>query len=130
MKLRDEVFFKTLGARIARVRKARLLSQAQLGADLGIAQQTLAHYERARLRLPASLLPALSQALRIPVEELLGVSRPAGASAKRANLRRLQLQIEAVTRLPRAKQKFVLELLDTFLAHADRWKALNDSDLR
>ncbi|RQY08617.1 XRE family transcriptional regulator, partial [Burkholderia stagnalis] len=45
VKSKDEQLFKDLGARIAHTRKARGLTQVQLAERLGIAQQTLAHYE-------------------------------------------------------------------------------------
>ena len=70
--IKDESFFKELGARIAQARKEHNITQVQLAATLGIAQQTLAHYEGGRLRLPASLLPVLAQELQLPVEDLLG----------------------------------------------------------
>ena len=60
MNIKDESFFKELGSRIALARKERNITQVQLAATLGIAQQTLAHYEGGRLRLPASLLPTLA----------------------------------------------------------------------
>ena len=40
---------------------------------LGIAQQTLAHYEVARLKLSASFLPELSRILDCTIDELLGM---------------------------------------------------------
>ena len=58
MNIKDESFFKELGSRIALARKERNITQVQLAATLGIAQQTLAHYEGGRL--PASLLPTLA----------------------------------------------------------------------
>jgi transcriptional regulator with XRE-family HTH domain len=115
---KDESFFKGLGARVALARKQRGITQVQLSATLGIAQQTLAHYEGGRLRLPASLLPALAQALHVTAEELLGQSPPGGG--KRATASRLERQVEAIAHLPRAKQRFVIEMLDTVLAQANR----------
>lgn len=53
--IKDESCFKDLGSRIANARRERNITQVQLAATLGIAQQTLAHYEGGRL--PASLLP-------------------------------------------------------------------------
>ena len=44
----------------------------QLAEQLGVAQQTLAHYEGARLRVPASMLPQLAQILGVPVDVLIG----------------------------------------------------------
>jgi len=118
---KDEPFFKDLGGRIAQARKQRGVTQVQLSAILGIAQQTLAHYEGGRLRLPASLLPALAHALHVTVEELLGQSRPAkAAGGRRATASRLERQVEAIAQLPRAKQRFVIEMLDTVLAQANR----------
>ncbi len=45
MNTKDEQFFKQLGARIAQARKEQQLTQTQLAEQLGIAQQTMAHYE-------------------------------------------------------------------------------------
>ena len=68
----DQRFFKALGARIAEHRPARGLTQQTLADTLGVAQQTLAHYEVGHLRVPASLLPGLSHQLAAPANELLG----------------------------------------------------------
>jgi transcriptional regulator with XRE-family HTH domain len=113
---KDEQFFKTLGARIAQGRKARNLTQQQLADELGVAQQTLAHYEGGRLRLPASLLPALAQTLQVPVELLLGQPRSPRSTGKRGPPSKLEEQIERVAQLPRAKQRFVMDMLDAALS--------------
>ncbi len=119
MNSKDEAFFKTLGGRIAAARKARGLTQIQLAEQLEIAQQTLAHYEVGRLRLPTSMLPLLAESLSVPVEQLLG--QPAARSAgKRAPASRLAQQVERIGQLPMAKQRFVMEMLDTVLAQAGR----------
>lgn len=118
---KDEHFFKTLGARIAQARKARSLTQQQLAEDLGVAQQTLAHYEGGRLRLPASLLPVLAQTLQVPVESLLGQPpRLLRSTGKRGPPSKLEEQIERITQLPRAKQRFVMDMLDAALAQQAR----------
>jgi len=116
---KDEEFFKALGGRIALARKEQGLTQTQLAEQLGIAQQTLAHYEVGRLRLPASMLPVLAVALGTSVEELLGQSSPR-ATGKRGPASRLAQQVERIGQLPKAKQRFVMEMLDTVLAQASR----------
>ena len=119
---KDETFFKALGARMAAARKQRSITQVQLAATLGIAQQTLAHYEGGRLRLPASLLPTLAQALGVTVEELLGQTRTAGARAgngKRGPASRLEQQVARIAQLPRARQRFVMQMLDAALAQQE-----------
>jgi transcriptional regulator with XRE-family HTH domain len=118
---KDEPFFKDMGARIAQTRKERGITQVQLSSSLGIAQQTLAHYEGDRLRLPASLMPAVAAALEIPVESLFGQPHQARASnAKRGPASRLEQQVELISQLPRTKQRFVIDMLDTVLAQASR----------
>jgi transcriptional regulator with XRE-family HTH domain len=117
--IKDESFFKDLGARIALARKERNITQVQLAATLGIAQQTLAHYEGGRLRLPASLLPALAQELQLPVEELLGQPSTKTA-AKRGPAPKLAQHMERISALPRTQQKFVLQMIETVLAQQGR----------
>jgi transcriptional regulator with XRE-family HTH domain len=82
---------------------------------LGIAQQTLAHYEAGRSRLPISILPTLSQLLTLSFDELIGqtVNRRGG---KRGPMSRLQQLIAEIERLPKTKQQFVSQMLNTVLA--------------
>lgn len=47
----DKQFYRELGQRIARFRKAQDLTQVQLAETLGIAQQTMAHYVTAEVIL-------------------------------------------------------------------------------
>lgn len=117
--IKDEGFFKALGARIAQARKDQGITQQQLADQLGIAQQTLAHYEVGRLRVPASMLPTLAQLLTLSLDELIGTPLPK-RSGKRGPASRLQQQIEAVEQLPKTKQQFVSQMLDTVLAQAGR----------
>lgn len=74
MNEKDEVFFRALGQRIAQARKENHLTQKQLAEHLGIAQQTMAHYEGAKLKVSASFLPDLSRLLNRSVDELLGIT--------------------------------------------------------
>lgn len=111
----DKRFFKQLGARIAESRKENKLTQVQLAEVLGISQQTLAHYEVGRLRVPASMLPTLAQIFGVSVDDLLGVGN---GGTKRGPAPKLQQQIEQLQRLPRTKQRFVMEMLDTVLQQA------------
>ncbi|HHQ6558964.1 TPA: helix-turn-helix domain-containing protein [Serratia fonticola] len=111
MNTKDELFFKELGARIAMARKEQQLTQQQLAEQLGIAQQTMAHYEGGRLKVSAALLPPLSQILKLSLDELLGLPT-ARQFSKRGPTSRLEQQIEAISQLPKTKQKFVSEMLD------------------
>jgi transcriptional regulator with XRE-family HTH domain len=121
MATNDKPFFVELGKRIAQLRREHEMTQHQLAEKLGIAQQTLAHYEVARLRVPASMLPTLSGIFNVPVDELIG--QPTAATAARSGKRgppsNLERSIERIGELPKAKQKFVLEMLETVLARSD-----------
>ena len=122
MSAKDERFFKDLGARVAQLRRDQGLTQTQLAERLGIAQQTLAHYEVGRLRVAASMLPALARVLGTSVEELLGQS-PARAGGKRGPALRLRQQLERLSALPKPKQRAVMEVLESMLAQAAREEA-------
>ena len=75
-------------------------------------QQTLAHYEVGRRRVPVSMLPLLATTLAVSVEELIGVSSPAG---RRGPAPKLLQQVERIHRLPKARQRFVMEMIDAAL---------------
>ena len=109
----DKEFYQQLGKRIAEQRKAHGLTQTGLAELLGISQQTMAHYEGGRLRVALSMMPALAQALDVTIGDLLD-EQPATKS-KRGPQSKLQLQIEQIHTLPRAKQKFVSEMLETVI---------------
>lgn len=113
----DRLFFVELGKRIAQHRKEQNQTQQQLADALGIAQQTLAHYEVARLRVPASMLPVLAEIFNVQVDELVG--RPVAARAgKRGPSSQLERSIERIGMLSKTKQRFVLEMIDTVLAQS------------
>lgn len=111
----DQRFFKAMGARIAQARKTQGLTQQEVADQLGIAQQTYAHYEVGDIRFPASTLPLLAQVLGLTPEELLAQEKPKG---KPGPTPRLQQQIERISQLPKTKQVFVMEMLDTVLAQS------------
>jgi transcriptional regulator with XRE-family HTH domain len=94
------------------------MTQVELAAHLGIAQQTMAHYEGGSLRIAVALLEPLSTILGMSFEELIGVS--AKRASKRGPASKLELQLQQVSQLPRAKQKMVSEVLDSLLSQASR----------
>jgi transcriptional regulator with XRE-family HTH domain len=113
----EEQFFKALGERVAQLRREQNLSQQALADQLGIAQQTFAHYEVGRARMPVSLLPELARIFGVAVDELLGLRNGTG---KRGPAPKFQKQLERIAQLPRAKQRVVIEMLDGVLAQASR----------
>jgi len=118
MKNTDEPYFKALGARLAQARKAQHRTQQQLADQIGLAQQTYAHYEGARQRVPAFMLAPLARVLGLTLEELLG--EEAKPQAKRGPTSRLDQQFECIRQLPRTKQAYVMEVLDAVIDQASR----------
>lgn len=108
----DTAFFEDLGSRIAALRKECGLTQTQLGEMIGVSQQQVVSFEKGRRKVPVSALPKLSKALGVPIEELVGIEIKPG---KRGPTPRLQRQLEQLQKLPRSKQRFVTEMLDTVL---------------
>ncbi len=112
----DKEFFVALGLRIAQLRKERGWTQQALAEKLGVAQQTLAHYEVARIRIPASTLPLLATLFVTPIDVLVGHAQNSQNTGKRGPAPKWQQQIEAIAQLPKAQQRFVSQMLDTVLA--------------
>ena len=112
----EQQFVKALGARIAALRKERGLSQQALADELGVAQQTLAHYEVGRARPPVSLLPQFSRIFAVSADALLGGESK--RAAKRGPAPKLQQHLERISQLPKTKQRFVMQMLDAVLAQA------------
>ena len=108
----EKAFCKAMGERIAEARKDHHMTQVQLAELLGVMQQTLAHYEVGRRRVPVSMLPLLATTLAVSVEELIGVSSPAG---RRGPAPKHLQQVERIHRLPKARQRFVMEMIDAAL---------------
>ena len=108
----DKAFYRALGQRVAQKRKGMGLTQVELAKALGVAQQTMAHYEGGSLRIPVALLPPLANSLGTSIEELVGEQKKPG---KRGPAPKLQQKLEELSRLSKPKQKFVMEMIDTVL---------------
>lgn len=117
MSQEEKKFFRELGARVAQLRKDQGLTQQQLADVLGIAQQQVASYEVARLRIPASMLPKLARVFGITIEALIGEE---DKPAKRGPTPKMQQQLERLSNLPKPKQRAVMEVLEAVLAQASR----------
>lgn len=107
-----------LGTRIAELRRTHGLTQVQLAEALGLTQQMVASYEVGRRRVPVSLLPTLAQVLAVSLDVLIGQKE--ASPGKRGPAPKLLQQMERIQRLPKAKQRFVMEMIDTVLTQQDR----------
>jgi len=111
----EQALYRRLGQRVAERRKAAGYTQVQLSATLGMAQQTLAHYEVGRLRMPVGLLMRIADILAVGIEELIGEEESTATRKRRGPEPKLARQIEQVRQLPRSQQQFVSQMIDTVL---------------
>lgn len=114
----EKEYFKVLGSRVAQLRKDHGLTQVQLAEALGISQQMVASYEVGRRRIPVSMLQPLAQALAVDLDGLLGST--AKTNTKRGPMPVLARQMERISALPKARQKFLIEVLESMLAQQSR----------
>jgi transcriptional regulator with XRE-family HTH domain len=109
MSAEDDLFYEQLGRAIAKLRKERGLTQAQLAEMLGISQQHMLSFEKGRRRVPAAALPKLSEVLGVPIEDLLGASAP---KSKRGPAPKLLKQLDRLQQLPKSQQNIVHQMLE------------------
>ena len=115
----EKDYFKLLGSRVAQLRKDRALTQVQLAEALAISQQMVDSYEVGRRRIPVSMLQALAKALSVDIDALLG-DESAKARARRGPVPTLARHMERISALPKARQKFVIDVLESVLAQQGR----------
>ena len=102
------------GRRVAALRKERGLSQAQLAHDLGIKLSLVAYYERRANNPSLGFVEKLARVLGVTVAELVG-ERVTQEPHKRGPRSQLEEKFDLVRRLPRAKQKLVVRMIDAVL---------------
>jgi len=98
-----------LGARLARLRKAAGLTQAEVAEALDIPQTTVSYYEREAAYVPSNLLAPMAKLFRVSISEIIGESDQ--TPNKRGPKTRLAKQFEAVQKLPKAQQKVISNIL-------------------
>lgn len=113
----EKAFCRALGARIAAQRKEQGITQQQLADLLGISQQHVASYEVGRRKVAVTMLPTLAKVLGVALEELIGAETKPG---KRGPAPKIQQQLERITQLPKAQQRFVMQMIETALAQQSR----------
>jgi transcriptional regulator with XRE-family HTH domain len=115
----EKAFFAQMGARIASLRKEQGITQMQMADLLKVSQQTITAYEVGRRRMPVSSLPVIARFLGVSIEELIG-EPPSAAAKKRGPTPKIQQQMERIQQLPKAQQRFVMQMIDTVLAQQGR----------
>jgi len=108
---------ESIGERLARLRRERGITQAELAEKLGIVQPVVSDYERGELRLHGQLIVELTKILGVSADELLGIEATRKATSPTGS-RRLLRRVQELDRLPKRDQQAVLRTIDAFLVKA------------
>lgn len=104
---------ETVGQRIARLRKAKGLTQESLAEKIGITRSVIANYEKNRLRIYDEMLARIALALSCTTDQILGLGK-ALDSTDSPSLR-LSRRLQKIERLPISEQKALLKTIDAYL---------------
>lgn len=100
---------KTIGERIAEVRKNKGLSQLELADKIGIDRRLLSDYEVSRCRIYGEMVTRIAIALEVSPNKLLGFEKE--ESEDKISLRYTK-RIKELEELPEYKRRIVLKALD------------------
>jgi transcriptional regulator with XRE-family HTH domain len=107
------------GARLAELRQAAGLSQAELARLIGELQQNVAYWELSDKPPRSDALPKLAKVLGVTVESFLDTdSKPVRKGTGPAG--RVRKVFEEVTRLPRSQQQRVVEFVEALVEQYKR----------
>ena len=107
------------GARLAAMRRAAGLSQAELARAVGETQQNIAYWELSSKPPRSDVLPRLAKALGVRVEDLLGET-VAATPRRPGPVGKLQRAFELASSLPRRQQEIVTEFVFTLVEKQKR----------
>jgi transcriptional regulator with XRE-family HTH domain len=103
------------GARLATLRKAKGLTQPELGKQLGISTKMVDYYEH-RARNPSiAIVQKAADLFDVSVADLLGEDAAGVAPKRRGPRSALEEKIERLRMLPKGQQEVVLKMLDGLL---------------
>jgi len=109
---------ETIGQRLARLRKAKGLTQVALAKKIGIIQGLISDYELDKLRLHAEMLMRFALALGVSADEILGLKPTEGKTVK-ASFRMLE-RLEKIQKLSLTPRKALLKTIDMYLSAAEK----------
>jgi transcriptional regulator with XRE-family HTH domain len=111
IKHESRAYFKTLGAHITLLRKARGMTQAELARALGVSQQAVFAYELGERRTSVLILAKIAKAFGVPVESMIGLSKPVRVPKGRLSPRAIR-HAERLQALSKTQQRFVVRIID------------------
>jgi transcriptional regulator with XRE-family HTH domain len=114
---RSEAGNKTIGRRLAHLRKERGITQIELAEQLGVSQPLVSAWERGELRLHGELIVQLVSILDSTADEILGLQEIPERPNRTKN-RRFLRRLGAIDQLPKRDQEALIRTIDAFLSKA------------
>lgn len=110
---------ETLGQRIARLRREKGMTQAELAERLKVSQPVVSDYENDVIRLPVDVVVQIAALLAASTDELLGIKAPTARSSGDSSSiknRRLYRRMQEIEKLPRRDQEVLLRTIEAFIS--------------
>jgi transcriptional regulator with XRE-family HTH domain len=109
---------ETIGSRIARLRREKGLTQAEVARELEVSQPVVSDYENDVIKLSGETIVQLAKVLGASADEILGLEKPARVARGAVKNRRLLRQLQSIDRLPKRDQEALARTIDAFLTKA------------
>lgn len=109
---------ETSGQRLARLRRARGLSQRDLAKLTGVSNRMIAYYETHADDFPAHTLPKFAQALTVSTDQLLGLKSTRALPSPPALDTRILRRLRLFERLPPADRRYILRQIELLARQA------------
>ena len=116
---------ENFGKRLTRFRKARGLTQTELGNMIGVSKRVICYYEKATKHPPASKLHLITEALKVSSDELLVIKKMENNSL--INNKKLLKRLKLIDKLPPADQNALIHYLDLLIVKQRVKKKPNES---
>jgi transcriptional regulator with XRE-family HTH domain len=113
----------TIGKSLQSIRKRRGLTQKELGEKIGLTREAIASYEAGRSNLMITTLLDIADALRVTVNEILGLERQ---TVKITITRRWAKRMDIIESLPESIKKHILRTLDDVIKANTRLSIFDD----
>lgn len=111
----ERAYFRSLGKRIAQLRRQHDMTQADLAQLLVLSQQTVYAYEAGSRRVQLDMIPNLTKIFDVSCDELLGI-KPLREPATECIPGKLMRHLGNMKRLSPADQGFIIRIAETMLA--------------
>ncbi len=115
LNMKSKTYTSDFGKKLSQFRKAKGLTQQELGKKIGVSQRVIAYYEGETNYPPTHLLIPIAKALKVSVDELLGLKKTDISDSNHAALWR---RLKRAEKLSQKDRKTLLDFIDALLVRS------------